>query len=149
MKMKLTDEALAAIEATPNDQLLAWWCIMKKHLGPKLEKAAEMTKARLEVVKEIVTPEGSKVFLVDALSSREFISEQAKISTWEHLAETLDEPRAYACMSLSFDDMERQYAGQLKLPIDSKKKDCGKAQVKARFGPLITRKPTKKMVVVV
>jgi hypothetical protein len=86
MKMELTDEALEAVKAKPDDALLVRWAIMKKHLDPKLKKAGELVKARLASTGELVGPNGERVFLKDKLGPREFKDAEAKATAWEHVA---------------------------------------------------------------
>ena len=147
MKMILTKEALDAIEATPNDQLLAEWALGKKLLGSKLEKAWNLMKERLATVKEVTMPDGTKLMLTDWQGARELLEEH-KPAVWEEICNQLDEARAYACLDLSIPTLERKFAEQLGLPIESKKGDSGKRQVEERFGAAITRKAGKQLTIV-
>jgi hypothetical protein len=148
MKIELTKEMLARLEAQPNDALLVKYAAGKKLLGPKLEKAWGLLKERLEAINGTLEVDGVKAMLRDWQGAREFTPE-GKAAAWTEIAGALDEERAYECMSLSVPQMEKAFAVQLKIPQSSKEKDSGEKQVEHRFGQYMTRKQGKQLTLVV
>lgn len=149
MKMTLTKEALAAITANPDITVIARWAIAKKLLDGKLKKAAELLKELLEKRTD-PTPlevDGVKLSLADWRGARE-IPDTEKAKVWEQVVNDLDEPRAYAALELSIPELERQYAAQFGLKLESKKNDSGEKQVENRFGQCFTRKTGKQLTIV-
>lgn len=146
MKMELTKEALAAIEATPNDRLLAEWALAKRMLDSKLKKAWDLLKARLEKSGGTIEIDDVKLMLTDWQGAREFPPEKVA-EIWEMMVADLGE-EAYGAMSIGIPDLEATYAKVLRLPVESKKKDSGEKQVANRFGDFITRKQGKQLTIV-
>lgn len=151
MKMILTDDALAQITPEADIEVLAEWAIAKKHLGPKLEKAASLLKAKLEKRpgENYVTTSGVTLTLVPWNGQRDFTPE-GKARAWEQISAELDESLAYSSMSLSLPAMEKAYAKHYSIPIESEDaaKDSGKKRVTERFGRWITRESGKQLSIV-
>lgn len=153
MKMELTKEALAAVKAAPDDELLAKWTIARRLLASKLDKAAELCKARLEARKTpIVTDEGT-VQLVPTLGRRE-IDNVGPV--WEELAQVLEPEDAYACITLKLEAAEKGLARALtkqmgkKVPHESQdpEKLSGKGEFRRRFSEYVVRKPSSELTIV-
>jgi len=149
MEMELTKDALDKIEATPNDQTLADWAYAKKLLGPKLEKAWDIFKERLAAAQTgIFTDKDGRQFVLRDWKGPRHLSDAAKAEVWATVCEELDEERAFAVMDISINALEKAYAAQLDIPLESKKKDSGQSQVVQKFGKFITRKEGKQLTVV-
>lgn len=145
MKMELTPEALAAVKANPTPDTLAKWGAAKKLLEPRFKKAWELLKEYADKHGAFTSTDGIQVALKDWKGERSFTD---KAAVWEQLAEALSPERAYACMDLSVPSVERAFAEELNLPLESKVKDSGEKQVANRFSGMITQKTGKQLTLV-
>lgn len=152
MKMTLTTEALEQMKAQPDDSLLAFWVVMRKHLSSKFNNAQKLAKARIEERggAALVCEDGS-VKLIDTMGDREFADPKAVGGAWEIISENLDPERAYECITIRVGETEKQLAAQFGLSLESKKadKETGKTKFAALLGNFVTRKPSKELTVVV
>ena len=144
MKLELTQAALDAATANPDPDKLARWGVAKKILEPKLKKAWELLKAHAEKNGEFTSADGVKVALKDWKGERSFTD---KGETWEALVNDLAPERALSCMDISVPAVEKAYAAELSLPLESKKGDSGEKQVQNRFAGKITQKTGKQLTI--
>lgn len=148
MKTQLTKEAFDKLTPQPSLIQLAEWARDGKILEGPIKKARETIKERLTASKGDVTlDDGTRIYLKDSQTPRA-VSDLSLLLMRVGLVVT-DQKKVHACLSASLDDVERAVAAELKVPISSKKDGVmsGERWVETNLGDLITRKPTKTLVI--
>lgn len=153
MKLQLTQDQFDAIPQNPSTTQLAEWVRDGKLLEKPIKLAREELKEQLTrgipttAEHEITLIDGTRIFVKDGQGPR-------KVENLTTLLLRLgvvvpEEKKVHACLTASLDDVERTVAGELGIPIASKKVGAmsGKSWVINNLGDLITREPTKQLII--
>jgi len=148
MKLQLTADQFDAIPSEPTIAQLGEWVRDGKILDKPIETARETIKERLGAAKTDLTLEdGTRIYVEDGQGPRT-VSNVTTLLMRVGLV-VPDQKKVHAFLKPSLDLIEKTVAAELKIPISSKDqlKMSGKKWVSTNLGDLITRKPTKTLVI--
>ena len=156
----MTKESLAALVAEPEEQALARICIARKLLQPRFDEGADAMRALLATKAEVVTPDGTRLFLKDRAGIRGVTNnkeafdrlagrwQQDENSNLEFVPGLLDQEAVLDCMKFSVPDLEAKTAEVLAIPLDSKKSASAKDKIAETIGEFIVQ-PTQRVLNIV
>lgn len=117
MKIRMTDNQLAAVLAKPDDPTVADWVVASKMLAQPMKDARELAKARITVLGSITATDGTVITQETSRGSYKILR---PIELWETMKTLLSEEGRALCVRWRVTEMRSRIAKEMAIPATGK-----------------------------